>query len=407
MMMPFNDTEEQRERVDKYVDRHYLTKLPESLTQSTSTNYDLAWLEKTVQDKIYQLAPRASKMYMLVLSLFKRCSLNGISRHQEREHFVNIDEYYRVLQCLGVTCPREMSDEMFRKLDTDGNGQLTVQEFLVRQSEKDFTHPWRHKMPPAEMKPPGPAQGGPPLRPMTPECDWTIAQLLAEIRDKIRSNNPSAHPLSAPHCRRAMAQLFEHIDRSFQRYVTPNALKKVLDMLKFPISRHHLALLLEEFPVPNKHGISLFDYPRFIRKCYPEEEVRTSLYMDYNDDYCKMGYQDGKFEPQGPARGSTPVFRDVETPVFERCNYRMAVPAPSAFPSRPPSQASRPPSQTSRPAYSRPASRPRSLSSRPPSTSRTPSKSRSRPPSTSSRVRAVKYTPRPPLGSRPGSQTAR
>lgn len=182
----FNDSQELRERHDSFREfqsTHHLIDYPKSLTQSTTANYTLATVEKALQDKITSQTIRDSERYTLILHWFKRCSLNGVSRTHKGENYVDKQEFLRVLQALNLTVSPEQSNALFDKYNVERDGKLTVHQFLVRSAAPDFSHPWRHKIPPPELTPPGPAQGGPPLRAMTPECDWTIPQTLDFIRN--------------------------------------------------------------------------------------------------------------------------------------------------------------------------------------------------------------------------------
>lgn len=331
-MLLYNNTQAERDRAHRFADVHHLTSFPDSLKENVKITME--YLEKQVQGKINQLTYRDTERYLLLLRLFKRASPNGILRIHEGEHYILRDEFLRVLQALGITATMQQATALFDRYDKNRNGQLTVQEFLVLFAAPHFTHPWRHCVPPPEMKPPGPAQGGPPLRPVTPPCEWSMDDFFAQIRDKMRINNPSPFTLSVPRCRRNLGQLFESVDRRFERTVNAAGLKRVLDLLNFPISRHHLALLLQEFPVPNSTGLVLFDYPRFIRYCYPDDHSSTSLFMEYDKEFVKQGYHTGNIKRETFQRGMTPPSAErSKTPVYAG---RRATPQTARRP-RPPS----------------------------------------------------------------------
>lgn len=316
-MLVFNRTADEFKRSAEYTNIHHMTQLPDSLNDHVKITTDK--LARMVQEKIDQQTFRDAERYQLMNRLFKCASANGVVDVQQAEFCVTKDEFLRVLLALGLTVNAQQSDALFDRYNVEKDGRLTVKQFLVRSVQQGFTHPWRHVVPPPEFRPPGPAQGGPPLRPHTPECDWSIEMFLGRLRDKMRTNNPSPFALSVPRCRRNLGQIFESVDRRFERTVSPTGLKRVLDLVNFPVSRHHLALLLREFPVPNHQGATLFDYPRFIRYVHPQESSNTSLYMDYDADFVEQGYHHGNQKVSMSTRGMTPPGHGgrMSTPLFE------------------------------------------------------------------------------------------
>ena len=91
-------------------------------------------VQKLVQTKIEGISPRASDQQRRLHALFGRATE------------LNEDTFKQLVERLGVTMTKHQSDGLFKQLDVDGSGGISLTEFLRGVMPKDLTaNSWHDK----------------------------------------------------------------------------------------------------------------------------------------------------------------------------------------------------------------------------------------------------------------------
>lgn len=274
-------------------DMHRLTEYPVSLSEMKPLTLDE--IERALHAKVEGLTRRDEDRFRPILKLWRTYS----SCYNPEDDVASVDKanFREILELLGLFPTQDQSDILFDKYDIDGDGNLTVHEFMTRCRPKDFGNTRTYfKADPAgkrvfmERK-----YTGDYIRPVTPDHYGFNLQFLKDgIATKIEKNTPITQTHSGPRARRELALFFERFDHERNRYVNMTGLRRVFAEINFPMHDSHYEKLMGHFPANPKYGETeaLFDYPKFVLYVYPPEEqpISLSIFLDSEKDVLRDAY---------------------------------------------------------------------------------------------------------------------
>lgn len=187
----------------------------------------------------------------------------------------------------------DQANALFDKYDTNGDGALTVHEFLTRCRPADYVGARWHDAEgdvrgrkmfegtaaaaitggvpvarPLNSRPNGRFSRQAPPTPSDSLYHMTIDRIAAKLREKLRIRGASGTTLSYPRCRREFAKGFEHYDGERSGYVSEDGLRRTLDDIGFPLGSAHRAMLLDQF---GSHD-GRINYIQFIQFVFPNDK---------------------------------------------------------------------------------------------------------------------------------------
>lgn len=212
-------------------------------------------------------------------------------------------DFNTVLALLGLFATRKQAEELFRRYDINGDGNLTAHEFLTKARPEDYPgyevdssvddlrmgrgkrmylkESLLHK----------------PVRPQTPAQRiyfLSKQELCNRIRAKLEQKARCGQAFSSSLARRTLNRLFEDKDEEVPKrgLVSQAHLRLVLNRVGVPMGQQHFDALMEDHAV-QMEGFPqhLFDYRGFVMACYlaDEEMDATSLFRPFKEDDARMG----------------------------------------------------------------------------------------------------------------------
>jgi len=280
------------------VDLHRLTEFPDSLQEFKKKTFNVDYLEREVQRKIEAITPRDNDRFRTILKIWRTYATSH--NPEDALASVNKENFRQILELLGVFATPEQADELFDRFDIDGDGNLTVHEFVTKSRPKDFANAKNiFKVDPAgkrtflERKYTGVYK-----RPVTPDhYGFNLTFLKDGIRKKIHTHKPITYTNSVPKARRDLALIFERIDDDRNRYIDEKGLRLAFGKLNFPMHDSHFQQLMNHFMAAPKYNETypLFDYPKFVLFVYPAGEGQVkdgslSLFLDTEREGLRNAY---------------------------------------------------------------------------------------------------------------------
>lgn len=271
-------------------DLHRLTEYPQSLVTLKNSTYDLAYLERELFKKIEQLTPSDTDRFRPILKIWRTYS----STVNPEDDLASVDKenFRSILALLGLFATPDQSDALFDRYDVNGDGDLTVHEFLSRCRPRDFDHvstkfvldsAGRRTYPEHKLM-------GRYVPPVEPDVyGFNLRFIKQELTKKLEGLAPINATHSIPRARKDLAQKFERYDKNLDRYVNMRYLKRAMEDMHFGMHESHYDALMDLFLAKPKHGESerLFDYPKFVVYVYPSmggEKGRMTLDLDYDGE---------------------------------------------------------------------------------------------------------------------------
>jgi len=264
--------------------RHHITALPPSVVKYNKESYTTEAIEVMLQDKIQQYTSQDSDRLRHILKMFKTQVQRSKDHTAESEQIMGVTErqFKTILMWLGLFATDAQAKSLFRKYDINGDGCLTVHEFLTCARAKDY--PGRHinvgekySFRTGKRMYLEDTLNRRPVRPQTPNDDvFHVSEktIAARIRAKMGNLPGTGHHYNeTPLALNALVKIFEYYDPSGSGRCGMPDLKRGLENLNLSVGDTHLDLLMDKFP--SKNGG--FDYMAFCMYVYPGKPVNASL----------------------------------------------------------------------------------------------------------------------------------
>jgi len=319
-----------------HASRHHITALPPSVVKFNQKAFTTEAIEILLQDKIQQFTSQDSDRFRQILSMFKTQVQRSRDHVADAEQVMGVTkrQFNTVLMWLGLFATKQQADALFEKYDANGDGILTVHEFLTRARPTDYpgrviNNGEKYSFRTGKRMFLDDTLNRRPVRPMTPTDDVfhvserTIAQ---RIREKM-GNMPGSgqHYNETPLALNDLMKKFGYYDPHGTGFCTARSLRRALQNLNLSVGDSHLELLMDQFPGPTQNGQPTFNYPKFSQYVYPGKPAsatlprHTSLQLRGKPNYGGSQQQVLDFAapvmavPTRPARGAVPKAAAVES----------------------------------------------------------------------------------------------
>lgn len=288
-----------------HASRHHVTALPPSVVKFNKKAFTTEAIELLLQDKIQQFTSQDSDRFRQILTMFKTQVQRSHVHDRDGHDVMGVTkrEFVTVLSWLGLFATQEQSENLFDKYDANGDGILTVHEFLTKVRPSDYpgrvvNNGEKYAFRTGKRMYLGETLNGRAVRPQTP-CDDVFHISEETIAERIRSrmgNTPGVgqHYNETPNALRDLMKTFNYYDPHGWGMCAARDLKRALENLNIALGESHLELLMEKFGA-QKNGQQLFLYPKFVRFVYPGQPHNAVLPMHTSLQIRKNNYP-GKFK---------------------------------------------------------------------------------------------------------------
>lgn len=318
---------QREQRNMQWADKHYLTALPTSQAESNQKKFTTKHIEEQLQLKIEQFTSQDKDRFRQILGMFRtQVQKAGPGRGKDPVLAITRRDFRKMLSWLGLFATEEQAEFLFNKYDANGDGSLTVHEFLTYARPSDY--PGSRRAPASAFhenkggkkifgKSGGPARGGDPVRLPTPHPDcyvFTVKDLAHTVRNKMTKSGKVGQTYSDARGKRDLIQIFKYLDKAKSGVVTLQQLRNAFKMAGVNnIGRSHFELIFYKFGREN-NKIPVIDYTGLTEYIWPNWDKNPDHYvpgttLDLRDrHYAKR--QDGSLavkmgrHPQDSARGS-------------------------------------------------------------------------------------------------------
>lgn len=288
------------QRTLHYVNKHHLTCLPASVRDTNSKEFSLRHIENELHEKIQQLTSRDSDCYRQILTLFKtQVQLRRGPENSAGKIKVTGRDFNTFLSMLGLFATREQADALFKKYDANGDGILTVHEFLTKAKTPDYPGlALDEREATAAVALAANRKGkkmfnntarfGEPVKAQTPSAeiyDMSIDTMQLRIRERMEQTARTGKAFSDQLARRKLFRAFEDKDPLRTKRITTKDFQVQLESrVGVVMTRPHMSALCAKYADDK----GLIDYPRLVMEVYPHTApISTSLYREpraYNPD---------------------------------------------------------------------------------------------------------------------------
>lgn len=290
-----------------HASRHHITSLPPSIVKFNQKQFTTEAIELLLQEKIQQFTSQDSDRFRQVLVLFR----TQVQRSKDHENADNKVmgvtklQFTTVLSWLGIFSTKEQAEALFDKYDENGDGILTVHEFLKKARAVDY--PGRrinvgekYSFRTGRRMFLEDTLNSRPVRPATPNDDvFHVSPITIAERIRTRMGNApgtSQHYNETPLALNDLMKVFrfydqEHPGRKRKKSITVAQLSRALGELNISLGDTHLLLLMDNFPAPDGN----FDYEKFCFFVYPGKPQNATLPHH-------TSLQLRKFNPDAPTR---------------------------------------------------------------------------------------------------------
>jgi Ca2+-binding EF-hand superfamily protein len=268
-----------------HASRHHITVLPHSVEKFNKKSFTTEAIEKQLQDKVQQHTSQDSDRFRQILCMFK----TQVQRAHDHDNVgsevmgVTKRQFKTVLMWLGLFATEQQASILFDKYDINGDGILTVHEFLTKARPQDYpgrtvNSGERYSFRTGKRMYLEDTLNGRAVRPTTPledVCHVSCETVAERIRDRM-SNSPgvSQHYGETPNALRDLMKVFKFYDRKRTGYCDPRCIKLALKDLRLAFGESHLELLMDRFG--HEAG---FHYPSFVQFVYPGKPSYAALPM--------------------------------------------------------------------------------------------------------------------------------
>lgn len=267
--------------------RHHITALPQSVVKFNKKAFTTDAIELQLQNKIQQFTSQDTDIKRQIYTLFKTQVQRAKDHDGENSKVMGVSkrQFNTILMWLGLFATKEQADYLFEKYDTDGDGNLTVHEFLTKARPTDY--PGRkvnvgekYSFRTGKRMYLNETLNGRAVRPSTPTDDvYHVSEKT--IAAKIRTNMGNApgvsqHYAETPLALNDLMKTFAYYDPDKKGYCTQRDLKRALENLNLSVGDTHLDLLVDKFSY-EENGEFFFNYPKFCFFCYPGKPANAAL----------------------------------------------------------------------------------------------------------------------------------
>lgn len=277
-----------------YASRHHLMTMPKSMMKANKKSFNIDAIERELHQKILQATTRDSDRARHVATMFKTQLQRDSGEVDDTEAAngtlsISKPQFRKVLNLLGLFATADQADELFDRYDINGDGDLTIHEFLTKaypddypgMPELDANRYYDFRMGGAGKRLfPDEGIGARPVTPHHTVFALNYQQMCYCIRNAIEQKSRSGIPVSIPNARRKLACAFETADPYLQGTINSDELQKTLQ-LHFGINygRNQYQELMDIFA--DNGDSTKFNYVKFCLSVYPvadqEKEIQTSL----------------------------------------------------------------------------------------------------------------------------------
>lgn len=271
-----------------HASRHHITALPPSVVKFNKKAFTTEAIEILLQDKIQQFTSQDSDRFRQILSMFKTQVQRARDHENSDSHVMGVTkrQFNTVLMWLGLFATKQQADALFEKYDANGDGVLTVHEFLTRARPTDYpgraiNTGERYSFRTGKRMYLEDSLNGRPVRPRTPPDDvfHVSERTLAErIREKM-GNMPGVgqHYNETPLALNDLMKKFGFYDPQSTGFCSARNLRRALQNLNLSIGDSHMDLLMDKFAGPMQNGQQTFNYPKFSQYVYPGKPASAAL----------------------------------------------------------------------------------------------------------------------------------
>lgn len=265
--------------------RHHIVSLPNSIVKFNKKNYTTEAIEIMLQDKIQQFTSQDSDRFRQILTMFKTQVQRAKNHTAEQEQVMGVTqrEFRTILMWLGLFATEAQSRRLFNKYDINGDGCLTVHEFLTCARAKDY--PGRninvgekYSFRTGKRMFLKDTLNGRPVRPQTPNDDvYHVSEKT--IAERIRSNmgnlpGTGQHYNETPLALNDLVKTFEYYDPRQTGCCSVRQLRRALENLNLSVGDTHLDLLMDKFPGEQPGTFNFMSFCMFV---YPGKPANASL----------------------------------------------------------------------------------------------------------------------------------
>lgn len=271
-----------------HASRHHVTALPASVVKFNKKAFTTDAIEILLQEKIQQFTSQDSDRFRQILSMFKTQVQRSRDHHADGEKVMGVTrrQFNTVLMWLGLFATKDQADALFEKYDANGDGILTVHEFLTRARPTDYpgrviNNGEKYSFRTGKRMYLEDTLNRRAVRPQTPTDDvfHVSERTIAErIREKM-GNMPGTgqHYNETPLALNDLMKKFGYYDPQCTGFCTARSLRRALQNLNLSIGDSHLDLLMDKFAGPNVQGQAQFNYPKFSQFVFPGKPAMASL----------------------------------------------------------------------------------------------------------------------------------
>jgi Ca2+-binding EF-hand superfamily protein len=283
---------EREQRNLSWASKHYLTALPKSQAEMNKAKFTLDYIERELHWKIEQFTSKDTDRFRQVLGMFRTQVQKAENGRDEEVLGVSKRDFGKMLSWLGLFATEDQAETLFNKYDVNGDGLLTVHEFLTRARPSDFPGSRRA---PARMfsenkggkkiygKHGGMARGGPSVRVKTPHPDcfvYSTKEFAHTIRTKLANSGKVGQVYPDARGRRDLLKIFRYFDKEDTGVVTFSQFKRALKMGGFnSVGKSHFEVIFSRFG-KDYNKTPVLDYLSLVDYVFPNWQESPDAYLD-------------------------------------------------------------------------------------------------------------------------------
>jgi Ca2+-binding EF-hand superfamily protein len=235
------------------------------------------YIEKQLHRKIEAYTPSDMDRFRKVLILCR--TQNAASREElglgvpDGVSGVTKRDFRKLLSWLGLFATEKQAYELFDKYDVNGDGTLTVHEFLTQIRPPDF-----------------PARGGTVEKPKTPHPDvmnYSVKDLAMTIRTKLSGSGKVGQVYTDARGKRDLLKLFYFHDPTRSGMVTNKQFLNCMMMIGVnSLGQIHLEMIFNKFMVDPTavNKAEIIDYIAFSEYVFPEWDKPPAYFKELTLD---------------------------------------------------------------------------------------------------------------------------
>lgn len=273
---------QREQRLLTYANKHHLTCLPPSVRVTNTREFSLPMLENILHEKIQQLTSRDSDRYRQILTLFKQQVQRSAGKADDITLQMTARDFNTFLSMLGLFATREQADLLFQKYDVNGDGVLTVHEFLTKAKAPDYpglnldSKHFDFRRGRGKKMFTDTSRYGIPVKVTTPNpniYDMGTENICTRIRERLEQTAKTGTAFSDQKARRKLFKAFEQKDPNRTGLISVKDFKDMLELsVGVVMGGPHIRALCSKYADEN----AMIDYPRMVIEVYPPTEAPSS-----------------------------------------------------------------------------------------------------------------------------------